>query len=64
MEKVLFWTNLGGISNHYNAFSFLDPNFKSSTLHTPILEFHLAHTFDLIGGGQSNHMHDLWCPKE
>jgi hypothetical protein len=35
MEKVLFWTSLGGISSHYNAFSFLDPNFKSSTLPTP-----------------------------
>jgi hypothetical protein len=54
MEKVFFWTSLGGVSSHYNAFSFLDPNFRVPPCTHLRLNWH----------GQSNHMHDLWCPKE
>jgi hypothetical protein len=53
MEKMLFWTSMGGISSHCNAFSFLDPIRVPPCTHLR-LNWH----------GQSNHMHDLWCPKE
>jgi hypothetical protein len=49
MGKVLFWTSMGAISSHYNAFSFLDPNFRVCSGGSP---FSL---FFSLNGGTSGH---------